>query len=88
MRRYGVIAFNLFSAVLSLEGFVNVALKEKCRANAHSRHLTGRAHLALFHGIHDDLLQPGGLLLVSGDPCQPDNVMLCLPKAMGAREKS
>lgn len=36
LRRYGVIAFNSFSTVLSLEGFVNVALKEKCRANAHS----------------------------------------------------
>lgn len=46
------------------------------------------AHRALFHSLHDDLLQSSGLLLVSGDPCQPDNVKLGLPKAVGVRGKS
>lgn len=34
-----------------------------------------RSYLALFHGLHDDLFQPGGLLLISGNPCEQHSVI-------------
>lgn len=33
------------------------------------------SYLALFHGLHDDLFQPGGLLLISGNPCEQHSVI-------------
>lgn len=49
-------------------------------------YLTGRAYRSLFHGLHDDLLQSCGLLLIGGDPCQPDNVIMSAKGNEGKRK--